>query len=63
LRAPFTPADVAASLDGDPGGKLIEILSGECDQAYYDCGEPIADRLFEFIRAQRSALRLPPGRQ
>jgi hypothetical protein len=29
---------------------------GECDAKYYGLGEPIADRLFEFIKLNRAAI-------
>jgi hypothetical protein len=58
LRAPFTLEQVEAVLQKDADGKLIEILSDQCDGAYFDSGEPIADRLFDYIRANRRSIRL-----
>jgi len=58
LREPFTASQVEAALGRDPGGKLIEILVDRCDRPYDDTGEPIADRLFAYIRANRGSIRL-----
>lgn len=60
LHQPFTVAQVEAALDGDPDGRLIEVLIDRCDGPYYDSGEPIADRLFAFISTHRDSIRLPP---
>ena len=57
LHPPFTTEHVEAALVNDPDGKLIELLSAECDGAYFDSGEPIADQLFAYIRANRGAIR------
>ena len=59
LQPPFSTEHVEAALDRDPGGKLIEILIDRCDGPYYDSGEPIADRLFAYISANRASIRLP----
>lgn len=59
LQQPFTLEQVEAVLDRDPDGKLIEILIDQCDGQYYDSGEPIADRLFAYIVANRDSIRLP----
>ena len=61
LRQPITVNEVEAALAQDPGGKLVEVLSDQCDGAYYDCGEPIADRLFAYISSNRRSIRLPPA--
>ena len=58
LREPFTAIQIQAALDKDRGGKLIEILIDQCDRPYDDTGEPIADRLFAYIRANRDFIRL-----
>lgn len=58
LREPFTADDVGAALHDDAEGKLAQVLSERCDGPYYESGEPIADRLFEYIRANRAAIRL-----
>lgn len=58
LRAGFTPDDVEAALMADAQGRLIETLCERCDARYDESGESIADRLFEYIRAQRAAIRL-----
>jgi hypothetical protein len=39
----------------DPG--MAEALAA-CDDRYYESGEPIADRLFEWIDAHRAAVRV-----
>lgn len=59
LQQPFTTEQVEAALDRDPDGKLIEVLIDQCDGPYYDSGEPIADRLFAYISANRGSIRLP----
>jgi hypothetical protein len=59
LQQPFTTEQVEAALDRDPDGKLIEVMIDQCDGAYYDSGEPIADRLFAYIGANRESIRLP----
>jgi len=58
LRPPFTEDDVRAALEKDPEGKLVEILVDQCDRPYDNTGEPIADRLFAYIRANRGSIRL-----
>lgn len=60
LHQPFTVDQVEAALDGDPDGRLIEVLIDRCDGPYYDSGEPIADRLFAYISTHRDSIRLPP---
>lgn len=59
LKEKFTAAEVEGALARDAQGKLAETLNAECDGAYQDSGESIADRLFEYIRANRAAIRLP----
>ena len=58
LRAPFTQDRVHEALQQDPEGKLVEILVDRCDRRYDDTGEPIADRLFAYIRTHRGSIRL-----
>lgn len=58
LRHPFTTERVEAALEDDPDGTLIEILIDKCDGPYYDSGEPIADRLFAYIRDNRGSIRI-----
>ncbi len=31
----------------------------DCDNRYYGCDEPIADRLFEYIKSNRDSIRIP----
>lgn len=57
LRHPFTTEQVEDVIQGDPRGTLIEILIDQCDGPYFDSGEPIADRLFAYIGAQRGSTR------
>ena len=61
LQQSFTTEQVEAALDRDPDGKLIEVLIDRCDGPYYDCEEPIADRLFAHISANRGSIRLAHG--
>lgn len=58
LREAFSADDVDSALANDPDGKLVEALSEECDGAYYDNDEPIAERLFAYIRANRASIRV-----
>jgi len=52
----LAPADVeAAALDADEA--VSEVLE-ECDNRYFDDGEPVADRLFVWIRNHRKAIRV-----
>lgn len=59
LRQPFTADQVERTLGKDSDGKLIEVLSDQCDGPYYNSGEPIADRLFTYIGSNRGSIRLP----
>jgi hypothetical protein len=61
LRHPFATEQVEAALAKDADGRLIEVLIEQCDGAYYDSGEPIADLLFAYIQANRGSIRLPRG--
>jgi hypothetical protein len=38
--------------------ELIAMLN-QLDNEYYDCDEPIADRLFAFVKQNRSRIRIP----
>jgi hypothetical protein len=58
LGQQFATNQVQRALDKDIGGHLIDVLSDQCDQLYYDSGEPIADRLFAFVRTHCSSIRL-----
>ena len=58
LREPFTASQVEAALRNDRDEKLVESLSDECDGPYYSSGEPIADRLFEYVRVNRASINL-----
>jgi len=58
LRQSFTATQVKNALDNDPDGKLIEILYDQCDGPYHDTGEPITDRLFDYVRKNRASIRL-----
>jgi hypothetical protein len=59
LRQPFTPEQVHETLEQDLEGRLIDVLSDQCDQRYYNSGEPIEDRLFAYVCANRHAIQLP----
>jgi hypothetical protein len=58
LGQPFMADQVQAALDEDLGGKLIETVSDQCDQLYYDSGELIGDRLFAYLCTNRTSIRL-----
>ena len=61
LRLPGPPTAAAAEkavMADDPA--VTEAL-GACDTRYYSAGEPIADRLFAWIEANRHAIRLSPA--
>lgn len=60
LDQPFTAAEVEEAID-DSSEELIETLSDQCDGPYYDAGEPIADHLLEYVRANRNSIRLASG--
>lgn len=61
LQEPFTAQQVQAVIDNDSDsdGHLSEALNHQCDQPYYESGEPIADRLFAYIQANREFIHLP----
>jgi len=52
------PAQVREALEHDAAGQLVDVLSDQCDQRYYTSDEPIADRLFAYVCANRCAIRL-----
>jgi hypothetical protein len=56
LEDDFTPDDVAAAAE-DAYESVSEVLE-ECDNRYFDDGEPIADKLFEWIRKNRKSIRV-----
>jgi hypothetical protein len=56
LEDEFTPDDIAAAAE-DADESVREVLE-ECDNRYFDDGEPIADRLFDWIRKNRKAIRV-----
>jgi len=56
LEEDFTPDDVAAAAE-DADESVREVLE-ECDNRYFDDGEPIADKLFEWIRKNRKSIRV-----
>jgi hypothetical protein len=58
LKPGFATEQVEAVIENDADGKLVEVLIDKCDGLYYDSGEPIADRLFEYIGANRTSIRL-----
>ena len=56
LEDDFSADDVvAAAEDADESAR--EVLE-ECDNRYFDDGEPIADRLFDWIRQNRKSIRV-----
>lgn len=57
LPGPVDTDAVSRALETDDGS-LIETLIEECDAPYFDGSEPIADRLLEYIRANRGGIRL-----
>ena len=56
LEDGFTPEDVAAAAE-DADESVREVLE-ECDNRYFDEGEPIADRLFDWIRKNRNSIKV-----
>lgn len=58
LGQQFTTNQIQMALNEDIAGDLIKILYDQCDRPYYDCDEPITDRLFAFICTHRSSIRL-----
>jgi hypothetical protein len=56
LDSDLAPAAVeAAALEADEA--VSEVLE-ECDNRYFDDGEPVADRLFAWIRKPRKEIRI-----
>ena len=39
----------------------IQASLGQCDTRYYEAGEPIADRLFDWIRSNQEKIRIGAG--
>jgi hypothetical protein len=58
LPGPVTTSRVEDAIQQDSTGKLIEILSDECDATYFDEPEAIADRLFAYVSENRERIRL-----
>jgi hypothetical protein len=58
LRQPFTAMQVEAAIHHGTNEGLVQMLSESCDGAYFGSGEPIADRLFEYIRVNRGSIKL-----
>ena len=56
LEDDYTAEDVAAAAE-DADESVREVLE-ECDNRYFDDGEPIADKLFEWIRKNRRSIRV-----
>lgn len=56
LEDDFQPHDVVAAAE-NADESVREVLE-ECDNRYFDDGEPIADRLFDWIRKNRMAIRV-----
>jgi len=50
-------AESVESAHSTCGDDLADVL-GSLDDEYYSCDEPIADRLFAFVKANRAAIRL-----
>ena len=46
--------EASFALSADQSTKLED-----CDNRYYTCDEPIADRLFEYIKRNRDSIRIP----
>ncbi|MFO1468491.1 MAG: DUF4375 domain-containing protein [Steroidobacteraceae bacterium] len=58
LRHSFTADQVQDAIDNDLQETLIEALSDQCDGPYHGTGEPIADQLFEYVRANHTSIHL-----
>lgn len=57
LNVPRLSAETVQASMATESDARDEALS-ECDDLYYDSGEDIADRLFAFIKANKSAIKL-----
>ncbi len=56
IAGAITPASVEEAQAA--GGDELTASLGELDQEYYGCDEPIAERLFAFVKENRSNIRL-----
>jgi len=56
IKGPVTAESVEAAHSAG-GDDLMDVLSS-LDDEYSSCDEPIADRLFAFVKANRAAIRL-----
>ena len=56
VKGALTSASVEAALDA--GGDDLSGRLGDLDDEYYKCDEPIADRLFAFVKANRAKVQL-----
>jgi hypothetical protein len=50
-----TPEAIDAALAKEDDQRLVKL--NKCDDSYYNCGEPIADRLLAFIKANKEAIK------
>ena len=55
----ITPESISRVLEKDRDARLSAMLSEHCDGAYFNSGEPIADRLFAYLRAHIADVDLP----
>ena len=58
VHGDLTRENIERALD-EGGESLPEEMVQACDNPFYDGVEPIADRLFEYLKANASRLRLP----
>jgi Domain of unknown function (DUF4375) len=58
VRQPFTTEQVQTALGQDADGNLARILNERCDRLFFNSGEPIESRLFDFVRANAQAIGL-----
>ena len=57
IEGPVTGDAVASALVRG-GADLVEVLGEACDGPFFDLSEPIGDRLFDYIRANRERIHL-----
>jgi hypothetical protein len=57
IAGPVTAAAVTGAIERE-GASLVETLVEECDGPFFDGSEPIADRLLDYIRANRGRIHL-----